>query len=318
MKHFLPLAALLFFSFSTYSQAVLTAIDSPYSQNFDTLASSPLNSDIPFTSNSTLIGWYITRPVYWAGSGTATAGTFFSFGSSTGSTERAFGSIAVTSTGTLYSGLRLKNQTGVAITSLDITFTGEQWRKANNSAVQILAFGYMQSAIADDPTAVFTPASQFDFASPIASATTGTALNGNLAANRTLISGTLTVSIPPGEEIMLRWADANDANEDHGLAIDDLTVIPRGNVVPTLASVSGRLLRQDGRPVPFARVVLIGGQLAEPRFAITNHAGVYRFIGVPTGQEYTVFGSSKRVTFSPGGRTLTLTGDLTGFDLTAK
>lgn len=314
MKILLPLFFLSIFPFSVNAQVVLSSMGNSVSQSFDTLASSPIGADIQFQNNSTLIGWYLSRPTYWAGSGTATAGTVFSFGISTNSAERALGSLAVNSTGTIYYGMRLRNETGQTVTSLDVSFVGEQWRKANNSAIQKLVFGYRQGVNLIDLTGAYTPVTALDFASPVFSATTGTALDGNLAANRSLVLATINVSIPPGEEIMLRWADANDLNEDHGLAIDDVTVTPRGSVVPSIASVSGRLVSFDGRGLPFSRVVIEGGDLASPLFAMTNAFGIYRFIGIPTGQTYQITATSKRAIFTEPTRSLTLTGNVANFD----
>ena len=53
---------------------------------------------------------------------------------------------------------------------------------------------------------------------------TAAALDGNAAANRVAISYALPVVIPSGQEIMLRWEDINDSGNDHGLAIDDLSI----------------------------------------------------------------------------------------------
>ena len=65
--------------------------------------------------------------------------------------------------------------------------------------------------------------SPLDFVSPITGAT-ATALDGNAAANRSAKSANLIVTVGAGQEIWLRWADANDTGADHGLAIDDLSV----------------------------------------------------------------------------------------------
>jgi hypothetical protein len=314
MKFLLPFVFYSIFASTVHGQIVLSSLGNPVSQSFDSLASSPVNQDLPFQSNVTITGVYLSRSTYWVGSGTATAGTVFSFGISTNSSERALGSLAVNSTGTIYYGIRLRNDTGQTVTSLDVSYVGEQWRKANNSAVQKLAFEYRQGVDLIDLTGTYTPLPALDFASPIFSATTGTALDGNLAANRTLTSATLNVTIPPGEEVMLRWADANDPNEDHGLAVDDVTIIPRGIIVPFDASISGRLVSFDGRGLPFSRVVIEGGELTSPKFAMTNAFGIYRFTGLPTGQTYQITATSKRAVFTEPTRSLTLTGNITNFD----
>jgi hypothetical protein len=55
-------------------------------------------------------------------------------------------------------------------------------------------------------------------------------LNGNAAANRTPISGTITsLNIPNGATFWIRWADLNAASFDDGLAIDDFSLTPAAN-----------------------------------------------------------------------------------------
>ncbi len=41
----------------------------------------------------------------------------------------------------------------------------------------------------------------------------------------------------PGQEIWLRWLDPNDAGNDHGLAVDDLSLTPQGAVPATNLSI---------------------------------------------------------------------------------
>jgi predicted extracellular nuclease len=53
-------------------------------------------------------------------------------------------------------------------------------------------------------------------------------LNGNDPANRLAKSDTITVTVGVGQEIWIRWKDTNDAGNDHGLAIDDLSVTAHG------------------------------------------------------------------------------------------
>ena len=67
----------------------------------------------------------------------------YSFGTGT-DTDRALGSIGTgnAAIGDLFWGVSFQNNTGSTITSLDVTYTGEQWR---NSAAggQTLTFSYL-------------------------------------------------------------------------------------------------------------------------------------------------------------------------------
>ncbi|MGH9802109.1 MAG: hypothetical protein ACRD82_17240, partial [Blastocatellia bacterium] len=215
---------------------VMMSLGSPITENFDTLATSGTTN--PWTDNSTIVGWYSqftvtpTNPTtYRADAGGSNTGAIYSWGTGT-ATERAFGSVASGTPGDIYNAVKLTNSTGSTITSLDISFIGEQWRNGGNATAQTLAFQYQVASAgtitdANTPSTGWTGFSTLDFVSPIATATAA-ALDGNAAANRTAKSGTLTVSINNGQEIWLRWQDLNDTGNDHGLAIDDLSVTPQG------------------------------------------------------------------------------------------
>ena len=208
----------------------LTPSSLTYSQNFDSLA----NSGSPaWTNDSTLEGWYLGTdaiPVvstYLVGTGSGTAGGFYSFGSS-GSTDRALGGLGSNSyyggsgVGKGYIGLILQNQTGADINTLSVSYTGEQWRGGNTS-VQSLTFSYVVSSSLPTLTDSGTAYPALDFASPIN--TSAGALDGNSSNNRTELSSTITgLTIPDGYYVLLRWTDLNDSGSDHGLAIDDLSV----------------------------------------------------------------------------------------------
>ena len=100
-----------------------------YSQNFDSLASS---GTINWTNNLTLPGWYAARSTTnittcLTGTGTSATGGTYSFGVSGANplTERALGSLAGSSSANAF-GLRFTNDTGMTVTNLIVSFTGEQ------------------------------------------------------------------------------------------------------------------------------------------------------------------------------------------------
>jgi predicted outer membrane repeat protein len=194
-----------------------------YSENFNTLASS--GTSITWANDSTISGWYATRTSYSAGAGTNNTGGLYSFGTTAG--DRALGSIASASTGTIYYGLRLQNNTGSPITKLQVSYTGEQWRNASNISEQQLKFSYQTgSTLTSLTTGTWTPVTSLDFTGPVAT-TSIAALNGNQIANRVVITPVifnLATPIANGEEIILRWEDIDDGGNDHGLAIDDVSV----------------------------------------------------------------------------------------------
>ncbi|MBH8572966.1 DUF4347 domain-containing protein [Nostocaceae cyanobacterium CENA369] len=205
-----------------YQSILPASFTGTYSQNFNSLASSGTSTS--WVNDSTIPGWYATRTSYNVGSGTNNTGGLYSFGI-TG--DRALGSVASASTGTIYYGLRLQNNTGSPITQLQIGYTGEQWRNGGNTLQQQLKFSYQTAAtLTSLTTGTWTPVTSLDFTGPIATATAG-ALIGNQTNNKVVITPvtiTLATPIANGEEIMLRWEDIDDGGNDHGLAIDDVSV----------------------------------------------------------------------------------------------
>jgi hypothetical protein len=242
------LSAGLFFESASAQISISPLPGGSYSQNFDSLASSGTNT---WADNSTFAGWYAAKTNngtsssftnYIAGTGSGTAGALYSFGAS-GSSERALGSLASgnVSIGDIAYGVRFANDTGSDITSITITYTGEQWRNSGNINPQKLTFWYRVSPtpLTDpDPAnaASWTPFTALDFTTPTVGGSTG-ALDGNAPANRQTFSGVFVtgVAVPAGSEIFLRWRDINDSGNDHGLAIDDLTVNFSGGTITTNA-----------------------------------------------------------------------------------
>lgn len=240
---FALVALFLFYpSFSRAAPRASISLSSPYTQNFDTLATSGTAN--PWTNDSTLPGWYAAQQngaltTYRAGDGSTTNGALYSFGTGT-NTERALGSVSSGTPVTIFYGARFVNDTGNNITSLTVGYTGEQWRNGGNTAQQKLAFEYQIDA-AGLVGGAWTAETSLDFTSPITGAT-ASPLDGNASANRTAIGPiTITLSIAAGQEVWIRWTDINDAGNDHGLGIDDLTVSSTnspGDAAPTVTGTS--------------------------------------------------------------------------------
>jgi predicted extracellular nuclease/phosphodiesterase/alkaline phosphatase D-like protein len=219
-----------------------------YGQNFDGLASSGTNN--AWTNDLTLPGWHLFRqpaasPVaitsYNADTGTATSGNFLSYGSS-GSSDRALGGLG--SGGVYFSGpspapavpagsvagwfaLALSNATATPITNLAIAFNGEQWRNGGNTTAQTMVLEYGYGASFEQVASWTAPGGTFNWSSPVATAPTGAAVDGNNAGRVGNLGGTLNLSASPwaaNATLWLRWIENNDAGGDHGLAIDDLTI----------------------------------------------------------------------------------------------
>ena len=199
------------------------SLNSPYSQNFDSLSS----SNATWTDSTSLTGWYAaysssTLTTITAGTGSSNTGSLYSFGA-TASSDRALGSTSSNTPGTIFYGARFFNDTGATISSLSVNYIGEQWRNGGNTTPQKLDFAY-QIGATSITAGTWTDVNSLDFTSPVATATL-TALDGNASTNRISLSSSFTgFSLAAGQEIWLRWSDINDAGNDHGLAIDNLQV----------------------------------------------------------------------------------------------
>ncbi|MEO8084750.1 MAG: DUF11 domain-containing protein, partial [Ardenticatenales bacterium] len=200
----------------------LTTVGAAVTQNFDTLANSG-------TSSLTPNGWDFAESgtnanlLYTAGTGSGTAGDTYSFGAAA-STERAFGGLQ---SGSLIPtvGAAFTNNTGVTIASLAIGYTGEQWRLGALARVDRLDFQYSLDATSLT-TGTWTDFDSLDFTSPTTGPTAG-ALDGNAAANRTLVSSTIAgLTLANGATIWIRWTDLNATGSDDGLAVDDFALTP--------------------------------------------------------------------------------------------
>ena len=219
---------------SGFGQVFFSA-GSPYTQNFDSLGT----SSNAWTDNTTLVGWYASKTTggatvagYRADTGTLNAGSLYSYGvvGVNPMSERALGSIASGTPGNFAYGVRFQNDTAQAITNITISYTGEQWRNGGNTATQTLAFAYFVSSnpiISSDAgnANAWIVFPGLNFNSPTVGAT-ASALDGNAAANQQAFTGVFltNVIVFPGQEVFFRWLDINDAGNDHGLAIDDLSI----------------------------------------------------------------------------------------------
>ncbi len=187
------LLCFLLLSATAYAQVNISSLPATITQDFNSLATSGTGNT--WSDNTTLLGWYSTRIAYNAGDGSSTAGALYSFGTGTAS-DRALGSIASGSTGNIFFGIRLKNNTTQTITSLQITYTGEQWRNGGRTDDDSLHFSYQIGATVSDLTSgTWTTDNDLSFVGPI-KASTASALDGNLPANRTLKTKTLTALRP--------------------------------------------------------------------------------------------------------------------------
>lgn len=212
------------------AQVSITATGS-YTQDFNTLISTGSGT---WADNSTLANWYAQRTgtgtSIAADAGGASGGNLYSYGPASNS-DRALGSLGSgnAAAGNFAWGVLLRNNSGVTVTDLTVAFTGEQWRNSA-AAAQTVTFHYKINsspitALNPNNNGTWTAVSSLNFTSPVTGGSAG-ALAGNSAANRTEISATVipSLSLAPGDYIMLKWDDPDHSGSDHGLSVDDVTI----------------------------------------------------------------------------------------------
>ena len=168
--------------------------------------------------------------------GSDRGGGSYNYGT-TGDSDRALGNITGKDDDRAIQ-LAVTNDTGAEITALNLTYTGEQWRdvKTNASLPQLLTVWF-----STDPGSGFASmGGQFSFIAP-SNKGLNSAIDGNDAANRTVISGVYTpdTPIPDGQTFYITWHDQDETRGDHGLAVDDVSLIPEYEPPNTILERTG-------------------------------------------------------------------------------
>lgn len=210
-----------------------------YSQNFDALAASGTGSTMP-------LGWVFVETgsnangLYTAGAGTSNTGDTYSFGAS-GDSDRALGGLRSGNLVPLF-GVEFRNDTGSLISSLSISYWGEQWRLGTSGRQDRLDFQYSLNANSLT-SGTWADVDALDFGAPDSNGTVG-ARDGNVSAYRILISGTLGgLGIYPNTAFWLRWVDFDASSSDDGLAVDDFSLT-------AWVSTSSNPVPDTGRTLP--------------------------------------------------------------------
>jgi hypothetical protein len=219
-----------------------------YAQNFDGLAAAA--GSPAWVNNTTLPGWFLFNKTpaaitaYTVGTGSSSAGSFYSFGLNT---DRALGGVAsanayfgnpAANTVAGWIALAVNNDTGSTVDGITLRFNGEQWRNGGNADRQAMVLEYgFGPTFANVPEWVAAGAN-FNWQSPVAAAAAA-AVDGNVAGRVDNVGGDLRgLAWAPGSTLWLRWVELNDPGNDHGLAIDDvsLTLALPDTTAPTLQS----------------------------------------------------------------------------------
>ena len=225
---------------SASAQVSISSLTTAYTQNFNTLKATA------GTSTTLPTGWKLlesgtnANTSYTSNNGASTTGDTYSYGTGT-ATERALGMLRSSSLASTV-GVQVKNTSGQTISSITITYTGEQWRCGATGRADQIDFQYATNATSLS-TGTWVDVNTLDFAS--LQTTAIASLDGNAAANRATRTATLTgFSIANNGIFWLRWVDADATGADDGLAIDDVSIKLNGSAptpTPSLSSTPAAL-----------------------------------------------------------------------------
>lgn len=184
-----------------------------------------------WTDNSTILGWYATdigSPMHEdiTVAAPSNAGRFYSY-ECNGDNDQKIGSRASGGTGTIYYGVRLRNNSGAPIDYLLVEFDWYQLSLAENGGnVNTISFSYQVGPTVTSLTAgAWTNFAALDYTAPMSSGACCSAqIEGYPCTQTGSNSACINVTIPAGEEIMLRFTDGNDGANDHHMAIDNFFV----------------------------------------------------------------------------------------------
>lgn len=208
-----------------------------YSQNFDSIGAYGtamptgwIAGALPTEENYTPNAAYSDEALYVDNGSNYIRGRSYNYGT-TGDSDRAVGQMP-TSPRDRGIQVALVNNTGAPITSINLTYTGEQWRDNQGSLPDgVENLRMFISDAANFSGNVEYMGDQFSFTAP---RNTGiqAAIDGNAAANRIENIGgqyTLTTPIAAGATFYITWHDFEDDNTaDHALAIDDVVILLPG------------------------------------------------------------------------------------------
>jgi hypothetical protein len=198
------------------------ALDVACTWNFDALPAagtgSVLGGGWAFVETGTNADGLLT-----AGIGSSNTGDTYAFGAA-GAADRALGGLRSGNLVPLF-GVELANLAGTAIDRLDIASTGEQWRfgATGRTGPDRLDFQWSLDATSLQ-SGTWSDLDALDFVAPVTAGTVG-ALNGNAAANRSVLAGSISgLVFNDGQRLWLRWVDVDADRADNGLGIDDFSI----------------------------------------------------------------------------------------------
>ena len=218
----------------------------------------------------------------------------------TGEANRALGLLSTSTTGPSAFGLKLVNNTGVTLSSINLSYLGEVWRQQPRS--NSLVFGYYVDAAA---TAAFSPTNSSLTLVPALDVNFNTNAGGLLILDGSQSSNQVSVAVSnlpiadwtANSALWLVWQQLDSQGSAQGLAIDNLafsagffkpvlniSLSNGGVVVSWPASVDGFALQQNSRvsaPTGWSTVtqpIVVVGSSNTVTVPTTSSATFYRLI----------------------------------------
>ena len=218
----LALFGLVLFSSQNANAAFVSLGGTNYFQNFNSLSSQGKSSTLP-------AGWAfqefgVQNNKIRPNNGSSAAAGVYSYGLLKDE-DRALGTLRADGTKYGMFGASFQNTSGGPLNSLNISYTGEEWRLgAEGRGQDRLQFQYSLNASSlGSGTWINVPT--LDFLTP--NLLDAGAHNGNLAANQTFISGSISfLNIPVGGTFWVRWVDVAlpHGGPEDGLAVDNFSI----------------------------------------------------------------------------------------------
>jgi gliding motility-associated-like protein len=168
----LAMALCLLFTYRASAQVSMTASPTSYSQNFDVLSATSPSTNVTWTDNVTIPGWFTNQSNYrtWSTGDANPSNRIWACGSALGNTDRALGSI-MTSTTLRVWGVKLTNNTAATMAAIGIGFDAERYYSAGTGAdfvVQYSTTGAIDDAVTSTAwtniATITTPATGLNYA----------------------------------------------------------------------------------------------------------------------------------------------------------
>jgi hypothetical protein len=213
-------------------------------------------------NNLHIPGWYAAGTendlfsIYHLAYGQLNDGGIYSFGEDD-SGDRALGSIATSSSssaGDIAYGALFRNTSGFVFNSMELSYDSEQWRTSNQASVQTVELSYrIDDEIDLRPVALLDNTAYMrvpngDLLSSNSAVVMGSVnLDGNMNANQ--ITVLVPIQLQVGEEIFIRFFDANNPSEDKAMAIDNFTATFSTEIPMPVDWTYFNVSKKNGRPL---------------------------------------------------------------------